>query len=86
MPGLWGIAINIFGCVYLTIIIFFSFWPTEQSVTKENMNYAVLITGAVVILSLTYYGAWARKAYTGPVIGRPRCTNLSSKNDTVSRL
>lgn len=32
------------------------------------MNYTILTTGAVVVLSVVYYLAWARKLYKGPVI------------------
>ena len=62
IPGSWGIANNAFACTYLTVIVFFSFWPTERPVTAENMNYAV------VIVSLVYYLVWAKRVYTGPVI------------------
>ncbi len=68
IPGYWGIANNTFACAYLTVVVFFSFWPTERLVTAENMNYAVLVTGAIVIFSLVYYFLWARRVYTGPVI------------------
>ena len=57
-----------FACTYLTVMVFFSFWPIERPVTVENMNYAVLATGAVVIVSLVYYLVWAKRVYTGPVI------------------
>jgi hypothetical protein len=32
------------------------------------MNYAVVVTGAVVMVSVIYYQVWAKKVYTGPVI------------------
>ena len=63
-----GIAVNTFACAYLVTMVFFSFWPTTRLVTAKDMNYAVLVTGAIVILSLTYYVVWARKVYKGPVI------------------
>lgn len=50
------------------MVVFFSFWPTERPVTAENMNYAVLVTAAIVIFSLVYYHVWAKRVYTGPVI------------------
>lgn len=68
IPSYWGIVNNTFACGYLTVVVFFSFWPTVRPVTAENMNYAVLVTGAIVIFSLTYYLIWARRVYTGPVI------------------
>ena len=68
IPGYWGIVNNTFACGYLTVVVFFSFWPTIRPVTAENMNYAVLVTGAIVIFSLVYYHVWAKRVYTGPVI------------------
>ncbi len=68
IPGVYGIAINAFACVYLILIIFFCMWPSELPVTAENMNYTVLVTGAVVIFSVGYYLFWARGIYKGPVV------------------
>ena len=68
LPGLWGDVNNAIACGYLTVVVFFSFWPTVQPVTAENMNYAVLVTGAIVIFSLVYYLVWARRVYMGPVV------------------
>ena len=68
IPRYWGIVNNAFACCYLTVVVFFSFWPTVRPVTAENMNYAVLVTGAIVIFSLVYYLVWARRVYTGPVV------------------
>lgn len=68
VPGYWGNLNNTFACGYLIMVVFFSFWPTERPVTAENMNYAVLVTAAIVIFSLVYYHVWAKRVYTGPVI------------------
>ncbi|KAL8935475.1 MAG: hypothetical protein Q9216_005403 [Gyalolechia sp. 2 TL-2023] len=68
IPGILGIVINIIGCAFLVIIIFFSFWPPATPVTPSTMNYSVLVTGFVVIFSAAYYSVWAHKAYTGPVV------------------
>ncbi|KAI3324961.1 amino acid transporter-like protein [Xylariaceae sp. AK1471] len=68
LPGALGIANNVFSCLYLVYILFFSFWPANQHVTAQNFNYAVLVTGAVLLFSMLYYILWARKVYSGPVI------------------
>lgn len=68
IPGMYGIAVNAFACIYLTILIFFCMWPSELPVTAENMNYTALVTGAVVAFSIGYYYFWARRIYTGPVV------------------
>jgi len=68
IPGIWGILNNIFAIIYLVIVCFFSFWPTETPVTAVDMNYSQTIWGAVVIFSLLYYFGWAKKWYEGPVV------------------
>ena len=68
IPGMYGIAVNAFACVYLIILIFFCMWPSELPVTAENMNYTALVTAAVIAFSTGYYYFWARRIYTGPVV------------------
>lgn len=60
--------VNTFACLYETVVIFFSLWPSEQPVTARNMNYTVLVTGTVIIFSVVYYYLWGRKEYMGPLI------------------
>jgi hypothetical protein len=36
--------------------------------TVDMMNYSVVVTGGLVIFSVIYYFAWARKEYNGPVV------------------
>lgn len=68
IPGIYGIAVNAFACVYLTVIIFFCMWPSKLPVTAENMNYTALVTVVVIAFSVGYYHFWARRFYTGPVV------------------
>jgi hypothetical protein len=68
IKGWFGILVNTFAVIYLTIMIFFCFWPAVLPVTPANMNYSVLIWGAVVIFSVVYYIVWARKIYEGPIV------------------
>lgn len=68
MPHAFGIANNAFACIYLTFILFFSFWPTFADVNPQNMNWSILVTGAAAIFSTVYYLVWAKKTYTGPVV------------------
>lgn len=66
--GVWGVANNIFTCCFLIFVLFFSFWPTSREITPATMNWAVVVTVAVIILSIAYYFAYARKIYKGPLI------------------
>lgn len=66
--GRFGLAINLSSCVFLTITIFFSFFPSELPVTPENMNYSVVVFGGELILGLAWYAIRGRKQYNGPII------------------
>ena len=68
IPGAIGVANNAFACAYLAFVFFFSFWPTFKDVTAANMNWSILVTGAIALLSTVYYLVWARKTYHGPVV------------------
>ncbi|KAJ5965355.1 hypothetical protein N7481_012069, partial [Penicillium waksmanii] len=71
VPGMWGIMINGYAVMYMTIAIFFSLWPTERAVTAESMDYGVVGTVGTIILALVYYALRARKVYRGPVVVVP---------------
>ncbi|XHF97054.1 hypothetical protein AWENTII_000658 [Aspergillus wentii] len=68
LPSIWGIAVNTFSIIYMVIVIFFSFWPPDKDVTIQTMNFSVVGTMGVVILSLVYYFLRARRGYQGPVV------------------
>lgn len=68
LPGAFGIANNVFACMYLIFVFFFSFWPTYKEVTPATMNWSILVTGVIATLSTVYYFVWARKTYHGPVV------------------
>ncbi|KAH0593835.1 hypothetical protein MHUMG1_08587 [Metarhizium humberi] len=53
----------IFGC-FMTIVMSF---PVYQQVTAANMNYASILVGAVLILSLCSWFTWGNKHYQGPL-------------------
>ncbi|KAF7920719.1 hypothetical protein BELL_0233g00180 [Botrytis elliptica] len=68
VPGVFGIINNAFAILYLTIILFFSFWPSALPVTAANMNYSSLVTGAVMIFSIIYYIVLGRHEWNGPIV------------------
>ncbi|KAJ5246259.1 choline transport protein [Penicillium chermesinum] len=68
VPGIWGILINAFALIYMTIAVFFSFWPPSWQVTVNTMNFSVVGTFGVILLSLIYYVIRARHIYNGPVM------------------
>ncbi|KAK5721219.1 hypothetical protein LTR17_014780 [Elasticomyces elasticus] len=68
VPGIFGILNNIYACCYMIFVIFWSVWPPATPVTAESMNYSVVITGGIVILSTVWYFIRGRREYKGPLI------------------
>jgi amino acid transporter len=68
LPGIFGIVNNIYACVYMIFVIFWSVWPPETPVSASTMNYSVVVTGGVMILSAIWYYVGGRKLYKGPLI------------------
>ena len=68
LPGFLGIFVNVVACVFMIIIIFFSFWPPATPTTAVSMNYSVLVFGAVILFSIAYYVMIAHKTYVGPLV------------------
>lgn len=52
----------------MLVVLFFSFWPSENPTSAATMNYSVLVTGFVVIFSVFYYLVWGKRVYKGPVV------------------
>ncbi|KAI4218439.1 MAG: hypothetical protein L6R36_008955 [Xanthoria steineri] len=68
LPGIFGIAVNIFAVAFGLIIFFFSFWPVATPVEPATMNYSIVMTAAVVVFAVVYYVVYARRIYAGPVV------------------
>ena len=68
VPGILGIAVNVFAVLFGIIIFFFSFWPVATPVSAPKMNYSILMTGSVVLFAIFYYVVWARKTFKGPIV------------------
>ncbi|KAK5117875.1 hypothetical protein LTR85_008649 [Meristemomyces frigidus] len=68
LPGIFGIANNIYACLYMIFVIFWSVWPPATPVTASTMNYSVVVTGGVMILSAIWYFVRAKHVYKGPLI------------------
>ncbi|KAF4630642.1 hypothetical protein G7Y89_g7494 [Cudoniella acicularis] len=66
--GVFGLPINILSILWTVTGIFFSFWPTTETVTPVSMNWSILVFGATVLLSTVFWFAHSRKVYTGPIV------------------
>ncbi|KAF9034498.1 APC amino acid permease [Hymenopellis radicata] len=64
--GLLGAVVN-WVCIFWTlfVVVIFSF-PTVLPVTKENMNYASVITVGVMVLAFAWYIIDGHRHYHGP--------------------
>lgn len=65
--GRWGLVLNLSAMVYSILLIIFSVFPPYQPVTAKNMNYAGVIFGAVLIVSILLWFAYGRKFFKGPI-------------------
>ncbi|KAF8487085.1 APC amino acid permease [Russula ochroleuca] len=64
--GLLGWAVNL-NCIVWTLFVSVIFsLPTYLPVTKNTMNYASVITGSVLLLSMIWYFIDGRRHYHGP--------------------
>lgn len=68
MPGWLGTLNNIYACVYMVFVIFWSVWPPVTPVDASTMNYSVVVTGGVMILAGVWYWIGGRKQYKGPIV------------------
>lgn len=66
--GKFGIPVNIAAIVYVVYSFFWSFWPQFYKPDLADLNWAVVLFGAVGILSALFYIFKARKVYHGPVM------------------
>lgn len=79
--------VNIFTIIYLVIAVFFSLWPPSLKVTTSTMNYSVVGTAGVIILSVVYYVLYAKGKYNGPIIevgGNRLLILLTQKRERLS--
>jgi len=68
LPGLLGTINNLYACCYMVFVIFWSVWPPATPVTAATMNYSVVVTGGVMLLSAVWYYVRAKDVYKGPLI------------------
>lgn len=68
--GKWGGPINDLALAFLAVSLVFSFFPLSPisvDPALADFNWAILIFGAVLVLSGVYYALFARKSYVAPV-------------------
>jgi choline transport protein len=65
--GKAGLPINILSLAFLLLLFVMIFFPSVPDPVPSTMNWAVLMYGGVLILSVVYFLISGRKSYVGPV-------------------
>jgi choline transport protein len=68
LPGIFGTINNAYACVYMIYVIFWSVWPPATPVFADTMNYSIVVTGGVLILSGVWYVVKGHREYKGPIV------------------
>ncbi|KAI5377396.1 hypothetical protein J4E82_003848 [Alternaria postmessia] len=68
VPGAFGVANNLFACMYLFVLWFFSFWPGSVEVDAQSMNFSSVTFGGTVIFAIAWYFFRGKKTYVGPIV------------------
>ena len=66
--GRAGLPINIFASAYCLYLMVFVPFPVTLPVTAASFNWAPVMFGGVMLISLVYFLLYARKVYRGPVV------------------
>jgi len=80
LPGLLGIVNNAYACVYMIFVIFWSVWPPATPVDASTMNYSVVVTGGVMILSAVWYYIRGKREYKGPLIDKDIASTMRAES------
>lgn len=64
--GEWQKPLNATTCSWVFFISIVLLFPTIKPVTKENMNYAVVVGAVIGVFSLGWWWGGARRRYKGP--------------------
>ncbi|RDI87741.1 hypothetical protein Vi05172_g2570 [Venturia inaequalis] len=68
LPPFLGTINNMYACSYMLFVIFWSVWPPATPVRASTMNYSIVVTGGVLVLSGVWYFVGGRRVYRGPVV------------------
>ncbi|KAI1471073.1 putative GABA permease [Daldinia caldariorum] len=66
--GVWGVLNNVFACVYLSVLWFWSFWPPVTPIVPATFNFNVLTFGATTLFAVIWYFVTGKKQYKGPIV------------------
>lgn len=64
--GQFGVPIAFFSSIWLFITSIIMLFPGNYPVTKDNMNYAIVVIGIVALIATIYWFVSARHWFLGP--------------------
>ncbi|CAF1989261.1 unnamed protein product [Rotaria magnacalcarata] len=82
--GRFGLPIAIISATWLFITSIIMFFPSEYPVTKDSMNYAVVIVGGVFLLAAMYWIFSARHWFIGPKRTTTNSNEISLNQTNIS--
>jgi choline transport protein len=65
--GKFGVPINVFTVLYVTVACIASFFPVVNSTDVAGINWSVVMFGGVLVIACVNYVFRGRKHYVGPV-------------------
>ncbi|KZW03950.1 amino acid transporter [Exidia glandulosa HHB12029] len=65
--GRFSWPINAAACAFTVFVCVLFVLPTSHPVTPDNMNYAVVAIGGLLVIVTINWLLWGRKTFTGPV-------------------
>ncbi|KAF5013647.1 hypothetical protein FDECE_374 [Fusarium decemcellulare] len=66
--GKAGVPVNVIAVLYLTFTSIFLLFPPYRPITAQNMNYASLVFGAMLLFGLLYWFLGGKRKYAGPLV------------------
>jgi len=65
--GRLGLPCNLLSIAFCIFLVIFLPFPPNLPVTAQNMNYASVVFGAVIVFSLVDWIIRGRRRFTGPI-------------------
>ncbi|KAF5373654.1 hypothetical protein D9758_000775 [Tetrapyrgos nigripes] len=65
--GKWSWTINALSFAFTVFICVLFILPTAHPVTKDNMNYAIVSVGGIMLIVATTWIFWGRFSFKGPI-------------------
>jgi amino acid transporter len=64
--GRFGVPVAIVSSIWLSITSIIMLFPANYPTTKDNMNYAIVVVGGVILIASFYWIISARHWFVGP--------------------